>query len=86
MHKTATRFWKCFDKFPKDIQDRAKENFKLLKINPKHPSLQFKKIGKLWSARVSRNYRSLAVEDGDVFIWVWIGTHDEYDRMIKGIG
>jgi hypothetical protein len=66
-----------------DVQERARENFKLLEINPKYPSLQFKKVGKFWSARVSLNYRSLAVEDGEDFIWVWIGTHDEYDHMIK---
>lgn len=29
------------------------------------------------------NHRALAVEDGDDFIWGWIGTHDEYERMIK---
>jgi hypothetical protein len=55
----------------------------LLKVNPHHPSLQFKKIGKLWSARVGLHYRALATEDGEDFIWVWIGTHDEYERMIQ---
>ena len=25
--------------------------------------------------------RAIAVEDGDDFIWVWIGTHAEYDRI-----
>lgn len=86
MHKTTDRFWKCFDKLPKNIQDAARENFEILKVNPKYPSLQFKKIGKLWSARVSLNYRSLAVEDGEDFIWVWIGPHEEYDRMLKIMG
>jgi hypothetical protein len=32
------------------------------------------------------NYRALAIEDGNNFIWVWIGTHDEYERMIKEEG
>ncbi|MCK5057473.1 MAG: hypothetical protein KAT34_12495 [Candidatus Aminicenantes bacterium] len=61
----------------------AKESFELLKRDPTYPSLQFKKVGKFWSARVGLNYRSLAVEDGEFFIWVWIGTHDDYDKMIK---
>ncbi|MDZ7718883.1 MAG: hypothetical protein U5K72_08715 [Balneolaceae bacterium] len=61
----------------------AKQNFELLKANPRHPSLHFKKVGNFWSARVGINYRALAVEDGNDFIWVWIGTHDEYERMIK---
>jgi hypothetical protein len=46
-------------------------------------SLQFKKIGQLWSARVGLHHRALAAEDGEGFIWVWIGTHAEYERLIK---
>jgi len=83
MHKTTNRFWKCFEKLPPHIQDLAKDNFELLEKNMKHPSLHFKKVGKLWSARIGLNYRALAFEDGDDFIWVWMGAHDEYMRMIK---
>jgi len=25
----------------------------------------------------------MAVEDGADFIWVWVGPHDEYQRLIK---
>jgi hypothetical protein len=52
MHRTTDRFWKCFDKLPKPVQKIARENFNLLKTNPNHPSLRFKKIGKFWSSRV----------------------------------
>ena len=55
----------------------------MLKANPSHPSLHFKKVGRFWSVRVGINYRALAIDDGEDFIWVWIGTHDEYERMIK---
>jgi hypothetical protein len=64
----------------------ARENFELLKSNPAHPSLHFKRVGNLWSARVRINYRAVAVEDGVDFIWVWIGPHDEYRRLIKQQG
>ena len=83
MHRTTERFWKCFEKLRAHIQYLAKDNFELLKNDPKHPSLHFKKAGKFWSARVGLNYRALAFEDGDDFIWVWIGTHDEYMRMMQ---
>ena len=66
------------------IRELADKNFHLLKTNPKHPSLCFKKIGKLWSARVGIAHRALAVEDAEDFIWIWIGTHEDYERMIKG--
>ena len=46
-------------------------------------SLQFRKVGKFRSVRIGLAHRALAVEDGDDFIWVWIGTHDEYQRMLK---
>jgi hypothetical protein len=28
-------------------------------------------------------YRALAIEDGADIVWVWIGTHAEYDTMIR---
>lgn len=47
MHRMAERFWKCFEKLPTHIQDLAKDNFELLKNDPKHPSLHFKKGWKI---------------------------------------
>jgi len=56
-----------------------------LRENPRHPSLRFKKVGKLWSARVGRDHRALAMEDeGDYVVWVWIDTHEEYNRLLHG--
>ncbi|MDI6795106.1 MAG: hypothetical protein QME81_19945 [bacterium] len=60
--------------------------FFLTTIDPWHPSLHFKKVGKLWSVRADISHRALAVEDGEDFIWSWIGTHDEYERMIRYLG
>lgn len=60
----------------------ADKNYALLKENPKHPSLHFKKIGNKWSARVGIGYRALAVENESDVIWYWIGSHAEYDRLI----
>jgi len=83
MHRTSDRFWKCLEKLPPSVQNIAKQNFELLKTNPRHPSLHFKKVGKLWSVRATLNHRAGAIEDGADFIWVWIGTHDDYEKMIK---
>ncbi len=84
MHRTTNRFWSCFNNLPSSIQKTARKNFELLKDNQKHPSLHFKKVGNFWSARIGIYYRSLALEDGENdFIWVWIGTHEEYERLIK---
>ena len=83
MHRTTPRFWALFARLPVALQTVARKNFELLKNNPSHPSLHFKKVGKLWSVRAGLNHRALAVEDGADFIWVWIGPHDEYIRLIN---
>ena len=83
MHKATNRFWSSFEKLPEPIQALAYKNFELLKTNPRHPSLHFKKIGSFWSVRIGLRYRALAIEDGDDFIWVWIGSHDDYERLLK---
>jgi hypothetical protein len=54
----------------------------LLKRDGRHPSLQLKKVGRFWSARVGVHHRVLAVQDGEDLVWFWIGRHDEYDRLI----
>jgi len=83
MHKTTPQFWQLFDELPEAVQKIARRNFELLKQNPRHPSLRFKKAGQFWSARVGLNYRALAMEYEFGYIWVWIGSHDEYKRMLK---
>ena len=83
MHRTSPRFWTLFAGLPEAVQRIARQNFELLKENSSHPSLHFKKVGKLWSVRVGLNHRALAVEDAGDYIWVWIGPHDEYIRQIK---
>jgi len=83
MHRTTGRFWDCFEALPEAVQRTARTSFGLLKTDPSHPSLRFKKVGRLWSARVDRSHRALAVQDGEDFIWVWIGSHDEYETMLK---
>jgi hypothetical protein len=69
---------------PADVRDLADKNFQLLQSDLRHPSLQFKKIGNVWSARVGLAHRVLAIEDGEDFLWVWIGSHDDYDRLLRG--
>jgi hypothetical protein len=55
----------------------------LLKTDPQHPSLHFKKLGRFWSVRVGIRYRALATQvDGDM-LWFWIGSHSDYDALIK---
>ena len=72
-----------FRELPDEIQALARQNYELLKANPYHPSLHFKRVGDYWSARVGRGYRALATEVADGFLWGWIGSHADYDRIIS---
>jgi hypothetical protein len=83
MHKSTDRFWKYYHALPQRIQKTANKNFQILKDDIHHPSLQFKKVGKFWSARVGIDYRALAVEQDHGFTWVWIGSHEEYDKLLS---
>ena len=76
------RFWGCYRQLPDDIRRLADESYQLLRRDPKHPSLHFKKVGRIWSVRVGIHYRAAAVEDGSDIVWFWIGHHSEYDRLI----
>jgi hypothetical protein len=67
---------------PPPIQRLADAQFALLKSDTRHPSLHFKKVGPVWSARVGLRYRALAVEADGGFVWFWIGSHADYDRLI----
>jgi hypothetical protein len=65
-----------------DLRALADKNFALLKADPRHPSLHFKRIGSVWSARVGDHYRALGTDVDDGILWFWIGTHAEYDRIV----
>jgi hypothetical protein len=82
-HFASPKFWTAYEALPAAVRSLADANFALLKSDPHHPSLQFKKVGRYWSARVGLRYRALAVEVDTGFLWFWIGSHTEYDRMIK---
>ena len=82
-HYASRRFWQCYHSLPQAVQELADRNFRLLRENPTHPSLSFKKAGRFRSARAGLHYRALAVEVNDGCLWFWIGTHADYDRLIK---
>ncbi|MBI4714600.1 MAG: hypothetical protein HY760_01410 [Nitrospirae bacterium] len=81
-HIASPEFWICFDSLPSQIQELARKNFSLLKKNPQHPSLQFKKIGEYRSVRIGLKYRALGVGVSEGVLWFWIGPHAGYDKLL----
>ena len=86
MRSHATRQYQVlYEKLPADIQRQARQSYKLFRNNPHHPSLQFKRIHRLpgvWSVRVNDHYRALGRERNGELYWFWIGTHNEYDKLV----
>ena len=83
-HFKDPRFQPFYDTLPADVQKLADKSFALLKGDPKHPSLHFKRVkGRVWSARVGIKYRAVALEAQDGFQWFWIGAHTEYERLLR---
>ena len=81
-HHASPDFWTAYRGLPAGIGELASRAFALLKADPYHRSLHFKKVDDLWSARVGAHYRALGVSVTDGILWIWIGSHAEYDRMV----
>jgi hypothetical protein len=81
-HYASPRFWALYEALPSEIRDLADKNYQLLKSDPRHPSVQLKKIAGLWSVRIGLHYRALGMPVDDGVYWFWIGTHADYDRIL----
>jgi hypothetical protein len=82
-HFASPRFWACYNALPTAVRVLADREFVLLKTDPRHPSLHFKKVGDFWSVRVGVHHRALAVEVSDGLQWFWIGSHADYDKLLS---
>jgi len=81
--RTTSRFWECFKALPAHLQHIAREKYQLWESDPFHPSLHFKElVPDLWSVRITIAYRALGRRRGELVVWFWIGTHEEYERLI----
>ena len=82
-HRTTPDFWAAYERLPEEVRRVADKNFRILQRDPRHPSLHFKRIGRFYSVRVGRDFRSLALIDGEELLWFWIGSHAEYDAILR---
>jgi hypothetical protein len=80
------RFWKLYQELPASIRRLAVKNYHLWRENPRHASLDFKKLAGgtgRFSVRIGDHYRALGQQDGEGVEWVWIGTHEEYNKLVR---
>jgi hypothetical protein len=83
--KRTAEFRDLLAALPAGVQRQAYKAYQQFKANPDHPGLQFKHIrGDLYSIRVGLRFRALGKRIGDEITWFWIGTHAEYDKLLRG--
>ncbi len=80
------KFKKSYKKLPSEIRKIAKKQYKTFQKDPYHSSLHFKRVHSsqaIYSARITQDYRTIGVLKDGVIIWFWIGSHDDYDKLLK---
>lgn len=84
--EVTDEFRACLARLPARIRRLAQKNYRLWAKNPDHPSLDFKQVSRrtaTFSVRVGIGWRALGVLDDDTIIWFWIGSHAEYDALLR---
>jgi hypothetical protein len=82
--KTTPSFWHALSLIAAVDREGARRVYRIFAKNPDHNSLRFKKLAghvDLWSVRVSRRVRTVGQRSGDTITWVWIGSHNEFDKL-----
>lgn len=87
MTSSVTReFRRRLDQLPAAVQAQAARAYALWRANPYHPSLQFKRVSQrqpIYSVRVGFGYRAVGLREADHLYWFWIGSHAEYDDLLR---
>lgn len=78
-------FLEQFRKLPERVKQTARKNYRLWKQNPRHPSLEFKKLNTSLPG-YGIGWRAVGVmKEPDTIVWFWIGSHSEYDKLLKNL-
>lgn len=75
--------WEIQGRIDSPTQRLARDAFKRSRTTLATAGLRFKHTrNDVWSVRVGIGYRALCPRSGDEGIWFWIGTREEYGRLI----
>ena len=86
--RTTDRFRRAFGLLPAPAQVRARRAYAMFRRNPSHPSLRFKLVHPnrpIYSVRIGLAYRALGVRDQDDIVWFWIGSHADYELLLRDL-
>lgn len=79
-HFASAKFWAAYEALPLPVRQLADANYTLLKRDPRHlcNSRRSDDIGPSGSVCAI----ALAVDIDGGYLWFWIGSHADYDRLI----
>ena len=81
-------FRTTFAQLPAQIQQQAREAYKLFRPTPSPPSLRWKHVHPtkpIYSVRVGRGYRAVGIRSADEVVWFWIGSHAADDQLLARV-
>ena len=84
--KTTQRFRERLSKLPNDVRKQTASKYRLFCEDPDHPSINFKKVHPdkpVYSARITIKYRAVGIIEDKTIVWFWVGTHSEYEELLK---
>ena len=82
--RTRPSFWRAYAGLDELTRTAARRAYSLFAEDPSHPSLRFKKLAgydHIWSVRINEKYRAVGERKGAVIVWVWIGTHNDFEKL-----
>lgn len=77
--QSTERFVKDYEGLPQRLRRQVDKALGLLLEDPRHPSLQVKKVKgskDRWEGRVTLHYRFIFTIQGDTYLLLRVGTHD----------
>jgi len=81
-HFASPAFWEAVRQASRKRPRTRRQELRAAQGKPAASVITFKKVGRLWSVRVGLQYRALAAEVGVDLVWLWFGSHRDYDRLI----
>jgi len=65
---------------------KQEKHIESTKKNPYHPGLHFMQTHStraIFSLRITKDYRVSGVQQDKKMIWFWIGSHSDYNNLLK---
>ena len=84
--RTTSDFWHTYKRLPADVKQQARAAYTRFMHDPNHTSLRFRQVHPvkpIYSVRIGGHYRALGLRKDNGIIWFWIGSHAEYDKLLK---